>query len=165
MRGKKKSSKTPTPEIIIAASDGDLEAVRAELKKSTEVNAVDRDGGTALHQAACNHHVEVVKALLRAGATANIADGAGRTPLHFAARELQTGIAKLLLDAGAEVDAQDEHGSTPLAEAVFATEDDPAMIRLLIAAGANRNRKNKSGVSPRSLAREVDHPNLAKWVG
>jgi hypothetical protein len=66
----KKRGKIPTPEIIMAASDGDLAKAKAELKSGTDVNAVDRGGGTALHQAACNHHVPVVKALLAAEAAA-----------------------------------------------------------------------------------------------
>jgi Ankyrin repeats (many copies) len=69
-----------------------------------------------------------------------------------------------LLDAGAEVDAQDSEGNTPLMKAVFASIDNPAMIRLLLAAGANRKLKNKHGVSPLSLARDTDHPSLANWL-
>ena len=50
---KKKSGGIPTPSIVMAASDGELAAVKAELKKGADVNAVNRGGGTALHQAAC----------------------------------------------------------------------------------------------------------------
>ena len=164
MAAKKKSGKIPTPSIVMAASDGELAVVKAELKKGVNVNAVDRGGGTALHQAACNHHILVVKALLSAGADARIADTGGRTALHFAARELQPQIVNLLLDGGADVDARDQDGNTPLSEAVFATQDDPTTIQLLIAAGADMKQKNKHGVSPLGLAQDVDHPSLEKWL-
>jgi ankyrin repeat protein len=165
MVAQRKSRRIATPPIVMAASDGELAVVKAELKKKgANVDAVDRGGGTALHQAACNHHVHVVAALLHAGADARIADDRGWTALHFAARELQPEIAKLLIEAGAEVGAQDQNGNTPLFEAVFATEDDPATIQLLVAAGADMKRKNKHGVSPLGLAQDVDHPNLEKWL-
>lgn len=120
----------------MAASDGDLATVKAELAHGTDVNAVDRGGGTALHQATCNHHVRVVKALLAAGADVRIADTGGWTALHFAARELQLEIAKLLLDAGAPLDVEDEYGNTPrrraiLQREVFSSAAAPAMIELL----------------------------------
>jgi ankyrin repeat protein len=106
----------------------------------------------------------VIKALLKAGADARIADAAGRTALHFAARELQPEIVRHLLDAGAEVDAQDQNGNTPLFDAVFATQDEPTTLRLLVAAGADMKLKNKHGVSPLGLVQDVDHPNLKEWL-
>jgi len=85
---RKPTKKTaPTPAIIMEASDGNLAAVKAELEKGADVNATDRGGGTALHQAVVNHHLEVVKLLLSAGADVNV--GRGYRPLHFAARERQ----------------------------------------------------------------------------
>jgi ankyrin repeat protein len=144
---KKKRSRIPTPDIIMAASDGDLVEVKAELNTGTDVNVVDSSGGTALHQAACNHHTPVVKALLAAGADVRIADAGGWTALHFAARELQLDIAKLLLNAGAALDAKDEYGNTPLRRAilqreVFSASGAPAMIQLLRDAGADKKLRN-----------------------
>jgi ankyrin repeat protein len=138
MSAKKKSS-IPMPQIILDARRGDPAAVKAAIDNGADVNALDRGGGPALHQAVVNHHVPVVKALLAAKADARIADAAGWTALHFAAQERQAEIAKLLLDAGAEVDAQDQNGNTPLWRAVFATKDDPELIRL----GADRMQRRE----------------------
>lgn len=164
MSAKKKSSRVLTPEIVIDAWGGDTMAVKAALDSGADVNAVDRGGGTALHQAAAKRHVPVVKLLLAAGADAKIADSAGRTALHFAARYLQPEIAQLLLDAGADVDAVDEEGNTPLLDAIFAVRDDPATIRVLLAAGADKNRGNKHGVSPHSLAQGSANPSKKLWL-
>ena len=164
MSAKKKSNRIPTPQIVSDASGGDLAAVKGALESGADVNAVDRSGGTALHQAAVNRHVPIVKVLLAAGADAKIADSAGRTALHLAARYLQPEIAKLLLDAGADVDALDTEGNTPLLDAIFAAREDSTIVRVLLAAGADRDRKNKHGVSPQSLAQTSSNQSKKKWL-
>jgi len=164
MAAKKKSSKIPTPALVMAAGDGDLAGVKAEIKKGADVNAVDRGGGTALHQAVVSQSLPVVEVLLAAGANASVADSAGRTALHYAAIYLQPDIARRLLDAGASVDALDRNGNAPLLDAVFRAQEDPAIIHVLLAAGADKNRRNMHGVSPMSLARESSNKSKKKWL-
>jgi ankyrin repeat protein len=164
MAAKKKRSKIPTPPIVMAAGDGNLAQVKAELKNGADVNAVDRGGGTALHQAVVSQGLPIVEALLAAGADVSVADSSGRTALHYAAIYLQAGIAKRLLDAGASVDALDRNGNTPLLDAVFRVQEDPAIIRVLLAAGADKNRRNEHGVSPMTLERESSSSSKKKWL-
>ncbi|MCF1509616.1 ankyrin repeat domain-containing protein [Streptomyces glomeratus] len=76
----------------------------------------------------------------------------GWTQLHFAADEQDAAAVRSLLAAGAEVDARDEQGNTPLWQAVFTYRGDGAVLSLLVEAGADPDRANFHGVSPRRLA-------------
>ena len=98
------------------------------------------------------------------GADAQAVDNQGFTPLHFAAQGNAGDVASLLLAHGAAVDATDQWGDTPLWRAVFNYRGDPSMILLLRRAGANVDLTNKSGASPRSLARLIANYDVAKWV-
>ncbi|MFD8425514.1 ankyrin repeat domain-containing protein [Streptomyces sp. NPDC059466] len=79
-------------------------------------------------------------------------DRQGWTPLHFAADEQDAAAVGSLLAAGAEVDAPDEQGNTPLWQAVFTYRGDGEVLSLLVGAGADPDRDNLHGVSPRRLA-------------
>ncbi|KUN74028.1 hypothetical protein AQJ46_00005 [Streptomyces canus] len=68
------------------------------------------------------------------------ADGAGWTPLHFAAQAQEPVIVEELLAAGVSVDVPDGQGNTALWRAVFSYRGDPAVLRLLLAAGRRLTR-------------------------
>ena len=51
-----------------------------------------------------------------------------------------------------------------LARVLFAGGE-PHPIRFLLAAGADKKRKNKNGVSPLSQAKESSNPDKKKWLG
>lgn len=88
--------------------------------------------------------------LAQAGA-ANAADAAGTTPLMLAARLGRREIAALLIDRGADVNAADERGYTPLFHACHDPDEDrghPALVELLLAAGADKEAKIGFGVRP-----------------
>ncbi|MFF3407257.1 ankyrin repeat domain-containing protein [Streptomyces sp. NPDC002742] len=76
----------------------------------------------------------------------------GWTRLHFAADEQDAALVGSLLVAGAEVDAPDGQGNTPLWQAVFTYRRDGTVLSLLVKAGADPDRANLHGVSPRILA-------------
>src|SRR5687767_3081147 len=58
--------------LVDAVKSGNRQAIRALLKKPTDVNAVAADGSTALHWAIRADDLETVNLLLRAGADVNI---------------------------------------------------------------------------------------------
>lgn len=115
----------------------------------------DRWGRAAAHYAAAGGDAERLRMLLAAGADPGAADGSGWTPLHFAAQARSPLAIEILLATGAAVDAADWHGNTPLWRAVFCSHGDGAAIRLLLEAGADPDRDNLHGVSPRALAGRI----------
>ncbi len=116
---------------------------------------IDREGRTPLFYAIADKDIDLAVKLIAQGAAINIQDKGGLTPLHFASLHDQTSIAEELIKAGAEIDIQDLHGNTPLWRAVFESRGKDKMIRILIAAGADKTIENKSGISPVKLAENI----------
>ncbi|KAL2158803.1 hypothetical protein VTH06DRAFT_3995 [Thermothelomyces fergusii] len=141
-------------------------------------------GQTALHVAVLADRPECVGVLLREGradpnavfdAAGPDADGPGRrgpaidgertggkaprrpvSALHLAAHA-SAECARLLLEHGASVDIRDGHGRTPLHWAAEAGHE--AVVRLLVAAGANINAASRDGVTPLgAVARVLESP-------
>lgn len=102
-------------------------------------------------------NVQRVRDLLDAGADVNVRNSKGQSALHCAAKAGFVDIVALLLERGAEVDAVDSKGETPLATALRSTVKDKqrllAVAQMLLAAGADANRSDASGRSPKSIAR------------
>ncbi|KAG0237893.1 hypothetical protein BGW41_008319, partial [Actinomortierella wolfii] len=95
--------------IWIAASDGDLEAVKKFIAGGTSVNAKDEYGYTPLHAAASYGHIELMKYLIKSGANVNITDPDGDSPL-FVCEDVEP--AKLLIENGADPRHINENGIT-----------------------------------------------------
>lgn len=69
--------------IHIAASEGDLEALRELSKQDTYLDATDYEERTALHVAAFCGQLEAVKWLVEHGANVHLRDSKGRTAVPF----------------------------------------------------------------------------------
>ncbi len=134
------------------------------IKQGHDVDALDPEGRTALFYAVRDGDTEIVFELLRSGANVNVRDKAHKTPLHFGARAYQPAAVDLLLKAGAQVDAQDANGNTPLSDAVFESRGRGAVIRALLARGADKKLKNNYGVSPDDLAESISNYDVRMFL-
>lgn len=78
------SHQTP---LHLACLSQSIETVELLIKYGANVNAIYRDGRTALHAAIVKQSrcLDCCNALLKAGANVNKADNYGYTPLHIAA--------------------------------------------------------------------------------
>jgi ankyrin repeat protein len=132
--------------IYVAAAQGDVEAVKALLKKDPNlVNApASNDGMSALHWAAFMDRLDVVKALIENGANVNICSTPyDVTPLFWAVRKDHLDAAKLLIEKGADVKIKMKNGGTILhSPGTFET------AKLLIDNGADVNAKDNNGITP-----------------
>jgi glutaminase len=96
---RRKKNQTQTEAMIAltwAASQGDLDEVRALIATGVEPGTADYDGRTPLHLAAAEGQLEVVRYLLAAGADPRPIDRWGGTPLSDAEGNGHTEIAVLL---------------------------------------------------------------------
>ena len=82
-----------------AASQGDLDEVRALVAAGVEPGTADYDGRTPLHLAAAEGQLDVVRYLLAAGARPQPADRWGGTPLSDAEGNGHTHVAELIREA------------------------------------------------------------------
>jgi ankyrin repeat protein len=123
--------------LVVAARDGNLQAVRALIAGRANVNEPARDGSTPLLWAAYHADLAMAQALVTAGANVNTPNRYGISPLLQAARTGDTPIIDLLIKAGADLTLTHPDGETPLMAAARTGRADA--VRLLIEAGSNVN--------------------------
>jgi len=130
------------------------------IERGVDLDAQDKNGRTALHQAidhcASFRHMET---LLRAGANPNLQDRWGNTALHLAVRMLNQKMVNLLLERGADVDSLNNSGDTPL-HGLTSSGSRPSIldpdimnlfmecIKHLLRAGADPNIRNSRHETP-----------------
>ena len=69
----------------------------------------------------------------------------------------------MLLKYAADINAQDVNGNTALHFAVLAGSEE--LIALLLKSGANKNIRNRWGMTPRMAAQGHGHNELANLIG
>jgi uncharacterized protein len=144
----------------------DYDALRAKLA-SEDINSRDEDGRTPLMHAvlAEDAAAEMVMFLLSSGAKADAHDaGQSWTALHFAARDQKVTIIRALLEAGTAVDPLDSFGNTPLWRAVMGGGS-PAIVEMLLRAGADSQKRNGNGVCPVDVAERLGRSDLVAMMG
>jgi uncharacterized protein len=129
---------TGDPAVVVAARDGDFDAVRTLLAKRVDVNEPARDGSTALLWAVHNSDVRMARALIAAGANFTKSNRYGVTPLLEASRTGDTPMIAELLKVGVDVRrAVHPEGETPLMAAARTGKLDA--VELLLEAGSDPN--------------------------
>ena len=144
-------SSTPLASMFSAAKSGEAETVETLLGAGADLEARDREGGTALIIAAYYGHSAIVGSLLDKGAEVNARDEQGSTALMLAARNGHGEIVESLLGKGADVNAQaSNNGTTALILA--AAWGHGEIVDSLLAKDADVNVQNKKGSTALILA-------------
>jgi ankyrin repeat protein len=140
-----------TLDLLQAASDGNVQGVRACLATGADVNAKNAEGWTALMIATLKGYREIVQILLEEErAQVNARSHHGWTALRYAVSMGDSESIRILLAAGAEVNAPDHDGWTALIQA--AGEGNLECLEILLAEGAEAESKNKIGETARLIA-------------
>jgi len=159
--------------LMLAAQTSSLETINMLLKAGASVDAKDKAARTALMWAQTSsaypghYNPEIVRALIAARADVNAVDQYGRTPLMAAAAADLLDSVEMLLAAGAKpyINAKDKWGSTALIRAFdsfyYSTKYSvghpfSAIVKALIAAGANINDADGNGRTPLMLAAQTN---------
>jgi hypothetical protein len=126
------------------------------------VNEVDTNGNTALHDAATFGTEGLVQALVGAGVSVDARNASGSTALHVAAIFDQPAAVGRLIAAGADVNARNAAGYTPL---MFASRlDSAACARLLVQAGADAHSTNDAGQTLLQLAKNAQAAEVVEFL-
>ena len=167
--------------LVYAARTGSIDAARALLEGGADVNQTTRYGWSPLLAATQNGNYQVAKFLIEHGANVNLANKGGWTPLYRAVdnRNIEGGdypvrtadmdslaYITYLLDKGANVNWRvtestetrtvftnqwlNEDGATAFLRA--AQSGDLALLKLLVARGADPKINTKLGVTPLAAA-------------
>ena len=129
-------------ELMMAAMNGDADAVASLINSGADVNATDAGNSTALMWSAPNGNADIARILIANGADITARDNGNGTALMRSAAAGNVEIVNLLLDNGADVNAVDTNGSTSLGNAVASKHETTALVLLDYGADANAHREN-----------------------
>jgi hypothetical protein len=136
-------------------SSNELHRVRVLLGYGASLDDRGRYGLTALHYAVRGGKLPLIRLLLERGAPADALDEDGLTPLlHLSktrSRADPVPVMELLVASGANTDARDETQGTLLMH--FARRGHAGAVRWLLAHGADRNARNRSGKTAAEIGR------------
>lgn len=130
------------------------------LSNISNINATTSNGTGILHffiEIYKPEHLrlEDFKKLIKIGADVNAQNSEGHTPLHYTVLSpYSIDLARILIQNNAIVDIGDAYGNTQLMNAIsdFRGEEELLqIIFLLLENGANINRANNSGISPKDV--------------
>lgn len=137
-----------------AAWEGNIAAINRLLNTGVNINSRTREGMTPLMMAAVRGHTNVIRHLLKKGANARARAGMGnnRTALIFATESGNVNSARALL-SHSNLHARDSNRRTALT--VAASMGRPAMIRLLVRAGARPNNATREYTANNNQTRNL----------
>lgn len=175
------------PLLSEACASGNIAIARYAIDQGADINRRDRQGGTALHDAAFEGQIKCVQLLLNHGADTAVRDNAGRTALRACMVRGDYQIIQLLMTARGQLPDVDTANDlliyaspTPHTDvAAYAIEHhadvnrpdrygytplfyagssgSADMVRLLLKHGANTNVTNNSGETPLDFAQRENH--------
>ncbi len=142
-------------QALNAARQGDTTHLAAALTSGLDNNLTDHKGDTLLMLAAYHSHLETMQLLLQNGADPNQVNTKGQHPLTGASYKGQPAIVSALLAHGADPEGGAKPNSpSPLMYA--AMYNHVQVLRALLEAGADPNRRTTGGDDALSLARRMD---------
>jgi len=119
------------------------------IAKGENVNFQDRDGTTALINAATYGNLESAKLLIEAGANVNLRNNNGETAIGniaFSSESTDGEMLDLLISKGANINDKNNYGETSIYYAIAYGYQD--LVQILISRGASLSTKDNAGQTP-----------------
>ncbi len=154
---------------MVAAYARHRTAARALIDAGAKLNALDRERYDVLTIASVLNDPDMVKLAIAAGSdTGLITSPYQGTALIAAAHLGHVDVVQALIDGEAPLDHVNNLGWTALIEAIVLGDGGPrhiAIVRALVAAGADVNLADGKGASPLALALQNGHATIAEILG
>jgi ankyrin repeat protein len=168
--------------LHVAAAEDAPRAIRWGLTLGLPVAMSSNDGMTPLHHAVLFGKLAATRALLDAGAPIDAHEDGKNAPLHLAAVHALKEMTVLQLGRGADPDLRGYRGMTLLHQVakkdsvlswMFGEGEENqqrqhvariAIVKALLAAGADRTLKNEEGLTPYEVAVKGERPEIAKLL-
>ena len=139
--------------LMLAGNQGHLNICQLLVEHGAEVDAVDKDGWTAMMWAGIRHEtIHIVKYLIEQGASVNHRNNRGRTCLSSAAASynIDRELLELLLAHGADINTRDVFGCTVMmgaanCEYLFGSGKITERLAMLLEYGADINLRDNKG--------------------
>ncbi|KAJ3459672.1 hypothetical protein MRS44_015745 [Fusarium solani] len=155
--------------FLLAAANGDLEAMKLLMDKGVNTKATDDDGCTALHLVAESSADDktkerAVEFLVKDGADVNARDNRQCTPLDYSVWQGSPSnekMTEILLNHGADVHALDDEGSTSIMHASI--QGSISVMKMLLQAGVDVSVRNKKGCTALDFAAAADGDHEARF--
>ena len=158
-------------DFFVAAASGNISALEQALGADAAVDALDKDGKTALLVAIEHDQLEAAELLLKNGADPDTVleiefdvkfQKTTATALSYAAAYDKMDAARLLVQHGAELNKPGYLGLTPLANAAMSGNNELGMW--LIAEGADVNAVNEDAETALMAAVLGDNPAMVRFL-
>lgn len=143
-----RTARGQTAAMLVACSCMESTLAIVDFLTDTGLNleAVDKNGWTALMYACQNNNAEVAMHLLDRGSHINAATTDGVTPLMLVIAESNIELMCQLLTRNAQANLKDEKGETPMFYAC--THSTPEVVKTLLKHKANPFSKSRAGMTP-----------------
>jgi ankyrin repeat protein len=140
--------------------NGNLNIVRECLFKDRSIVFLKNNANrTLLMESLIFKKENIAKLLIENGADIEAKDDKGWSPLLFAVQSYLPEMVKLLIGRGVDVNSHNDFGNTPLHEALTSSQGKGEIISELIKAGAKKDIRNNSGITPLQLAKMITNFN------
>lgn len=161
------SAERGIPLVHMLAQFGDMELFRLGVIRGADPFVKNSDGETALHAAVMSGNPEMVKCFLNLCFDVDqMGTVLPNTPLMKAAESGNAEVLNMLLDHGAKINRKCWNGETALTKACAAKglAYNPAVVRSLLARGADATVKDDSDVTPLMTMAQNKRPQSAELM-
>ena len=145
--------------LLVATYHNSINTAKILIAAGADVNAMDDQEDSPFLYAGAEGRLEILKMLVASGADLNSLNRFGGTALIPAAHHGHVDTVRYLLTTKIDIDHVNKLGWTALLEAVILGDGGPVyqnIVKLLLAAGANKSITDRNGVTPLQHAQSAN---------